>query len=61
VLLVALCQAVAMSRASLIATVCALAGYLLADDKSLATLPVACRFLGTMLTTVPASLYQPPY
>jgi MFS family permease len=56
VLLLALCQALAMSGSSLIATVSALAGYLLAEDKSLATLPVACQFLGTMLTTVPASL-----
>ncbi len=56
VLLLALCQALAMSGSSLIATVSALAGYLLAEDKSLATLPVACQFLGTMLGTVPASL-----
>lgn len=56
VILLALCQALAMSGSSLIATVAALAGFLLAEDKSLATLPVACQFLGTMCCTIPASL-----
>ena len=56
VLLLALCQALAMSGGSLIVTVSALAGYLLAEDKSLATLPIACQFLGTISGTIPASL-----
>ncbi len=33
-----------------------LVGYTLADDKSLATLPLAAQFLATMLTTIPASM-----
>ncbi len=56
VILLAFCQAIAMSGSSLVATVAALTGYLLAEDKSLATLPVACQFLATMLSTIPASL-----
>lgn len=42
----------------MLATVAALAGYMIAEDKSLATLPVACQFLATMLTTIPASLFM---
>jgi MFS family permease len=56
VMLLAGCQALAMSGSSMLAAVAALAGYMIAEDKSLATLPVACQFLGTMLTTIPASL-----
>ena len=33
-----------------------LVGYQLLEDKSLATLPLALQFLGTMLTTIPASM-----
>ena len=40
----------------MMAAVSGLAGYMIADDKGLATLPIACQFLATMLTTVPASL-----
>lgn len=56
VLLLAVCQALAMSGSSMLAAVAALAGFMIAEDKSLATLPVACQFLATMLTTIPASL-----
>lgn len=56
VLLLASCQALAMSGSSLVATVAALVGFMLAEDKSLATLPVACQFLATMSSTIPASL-----
>ncbi len=56
VLLLAVCQALAMSGSSMLAAVAALAGFMIAEDKSLATLPVACQFLGTMLSTIPASL-----
>ena len=45
-----------MSGSSLVATVAALVGFMLAEDKSLATLPVACQFLATMFSTIPASL-----
>ena len=58
VVLLAVCQALAQSGSSLIATVAALAGFLIAEDKSLATLPMACQFLGTMLSTIPASFFM---
>lgn len=58
VILLAVCQALAQSGSSLIATFAALAGFLIAEDKSLATLPMACQFLGTMLSTIPASFFM---
>ena len=58
VMLLAACQALAMSGASMLAAVAALAGYLIAEDKSLATLPVACQFLATMMSTIPASFFM---
>ena len=58
VVLLAICQALAQSGSSLIATIAALAGFLIADDKSLATLPMACQFLGTMLSNIPASFFM---
>jgi len=58
VVLLAICQALAQSGSSLIATVAALSGFLIAEDKSLATLPMACQFLGTMLSTIPASFFM---
>lgn len=58
VVLLAICQALAQSGSSLTATVAALAGIMIAEDKSLATLPMACQFLGTMLSTIPASLFM---
>ena len=56
VLILALCQALAMSGQSVLITIAALAGQMLAVDKSLATLPVAVQFTATMLSTIPASL-----
>lgn len=56
VVLLALCLALGMSASSLIITSAAVVGHALAVDKSLATLPVACMFIGTMVTTIPASL-----
>jgi MFS family permease len=38
-----------------------LAGYVLAADKSLATLPISAWMIGTMLTTIPASLFMGRY
>ena len=58
VVLLAICQALAQSGSSLTAVIAALAGYLIAEDKSLATLPMACQFLGTMLSTIPASFFM---
>lgn len=45
-----------MSGNSLLITTSALVGFALADDKSLATLPLAAQFIATMLTTIPAAL-----
>ncbi len=58
VLVLSICQALSMTGASLVITISALAGQMLADDKSLATLPLALQFTGTMLTTIPASLFM---
>ena len=55
VLMLAICQALVMSGATLVYTVSALAGYMIAEDKSLATLPLACQFVATMCSTFPAS------
>ena len=56
VLILALCQALAMTSTSLMVTVAALVGQMLALDKTLATLPIAVQFTATMATTIPASL-----
>jgi MFS family permease len=53
--LLAVCQALAFSGTSLIATTSALVGNALATDKGYATLPLALQFFATMLTTIPAS------
>ena len=55
VMVLAVCQAVAMTSISMMATVSALAGQMLASDKALATLPIALQQLTVMLTTFPAS------
>jgi len=56
VLLLAVCQASMMTGNSLIIVTSALVGDALAADKSLATLPLALRFLAMMIMTIPASL-----
>ncbi len=43
---------------SLLITVSALIGFDLADDKRIATLPLALQFLAIMCTTIPASLFM---
>src|SRR5438105_207265 len=45
-----------MSSATLMATVGALAGHALAENKALATLPSTAMVIGTALSTIPASL-----
>ncbi len=55
VLLLALCQATAMTSATLIATVGSLAGHALAANKALATLPSTALVVGTAISTIPAS------
>lgn len=54
--LLATCQALMMSSASLIIATAALVGASLADDKSLATLPLAMQFIAVMLTSIPAAM-----
>ena len=56
VLVLALCQVLAMTGSTMVIVVSALAGKMLAGDKSLATLPVSLMFIGNMVMTIPASL-----
>lgn len=56
VLLLALCQALAVTGTSVLVATSALVGYALAPDKALATLPIAMQLLATTLVTMPASL-----
>jgi predicted MFS family arabinose efflux permease len=55
VFLLAVCQALGQTGLTMVIVGAGLVGYSLADDKSLATLPVAVQFTATMLTTIPAS------
>ena len=52
----ALAQALMMSVNTLLITSSAIIGFGLAEDKALATLPLALQFLATMLGSLPASL-----
>lgn len=56
VLLLTLCQALAMTGNIVLFTVAALIGQALTTDKSLTTLPLALLQLTTMTVTIPASL-----
>jgi predicted MFS family arabinose efflux permease len=58
VFLLALCQALFMTTTSAVVTMVALIGNMLAEDKTLTTLPIALQFASTMATTVPASFYM---
>ncbi|HEY7690033.1 MAG TPA: MFS transporter [Dongiaceae bacterium] len=55
VFLLAACQALSMTAMTIMVTVAALTGRMLAENDSLATLPLAFQFLATWLTTIPAS------
>lgn len=55
VYLLALCQALMMTNTILMVAVASLVGLALADDKSLATLPLSAQFLALMATSIPAS------
>ncbi len=55
-MVIVLCQALAMTGVTVLIVVSALAGHLLADDKALATLPISLMFVGNMAMTIPASL-----
>ena len=61
VLLLAVCQSLSATTMSLIITVHALAGIMLATDKSLATLPLGVMFTMVMISTIPASLFMRRY
>lgn len=50
------CQATLQVTGATMISVTGLAGYALADDKSLATVPLTCYVVGSALTTIPASL-----
>lgn len=56
VLVLVLCQALAMTGTTMLIVVSALAGQELAPDPALATLPISLMFVATMATTIPASL-----
>jgi MFS family permease len=58
VLLLALCQGIFICGSTTLFFVGALVGFALAEDKSLATLPVTAVILGNALMTVPASFYM---
>ncbi len=55
-LVLSLAQALYYVGAAIQVTVSGLVGHMLADDKSLATLPVTTFILGTLVSTVPASM-----
>lgn len=56
VIMLAGSQALVMSGSSLIMTITALTGAMLADDPALSTLPLAFQFVGMMCASIPASL-----
>ncbi len=56
VVLLAASQGLFQTTSVLIMTIGGLAGYLLAADKTLATLPISAMSIGTAIATIPASL-----
>ncbi|MEK9785561.1 MAG: MFS transporter [Gammaproteobacteria bacterium] len=56
VLILSGCQALMLSGSSLMIATSALIGFALSEDKLWATLPIGCLFLGTLLSTYPASM-----
>jgi MFS family permease len=56
VLLLACCQALAMTSMSVLATTSAIIGHMLAEHKALSTVPVALQQTGMMCATIPAAL-----
>ena len=58
VVLLALCQALAMGCMSLSMTVSALVGQRLAIDPAIATIPLSLQYVGTLVATMPASLFM---
>ena len=56
VTVLAACQALLMTNNVILIALNALAGYALADNKALATLPITTYVIGAALTAIPASL-----
>jgi MFS family permease len=54
----AICQGLLLVNNSVLVAVNALAGYALAADKALATLPVTAYFVGSAIATVPLSYFM---
>ncbi len=52
------CQGLLLINNSILITVNALAGYALAPNKAIATLPVTMYFIGSALSTIPMSLFM---
>jgi MFS family permease len=50
------CQATLQTSGATMIAVTGLAGYALASDKALATIPLTCYVVGSAITTIPASL-----
>jgi len=61
VAVLAVCQALLLTNNSILITVNALAGYALAPDKTLATLPVTSYFVGSALATLPLAMLMKRY
>ena len=59
--ILALCQGYAQTSVTIVITVSALAGAMIAEDKSLATLPHAFMWMATALAAMPASLLMKKY
>jgi MFS family permease len=57
----AICQGLLLVNNSVLISVNALAGYALASDKALATLPVTAYFVGSALSTLPLSFFMKRY
>src|SRR5579864_5588551 len=56
VLMLTLCQALAMTGAGIVATTASIVGSMLAPDRALSTLPIAVQMTGMMTATTPAAL-----
>jgi MFS family permease len=56
VLMLAVCQALAMTGTSIVSTTASIIGSMLAPDRALSTLPIAVQMTGMMMATIPAAL-----
>jgi len=56
VLMLATCQALAMTGMTIVATTASIVGSILAPDRALSTLPIAVQMAGMMTATIPAAL-----